>query len=87
MDYLIENGANIKTAIKFCKNSSTKKILKKYSEMYKGQINDQTETDCGICLTEMNSTEQEIIQCKTCKKCVHNECSSKWIGSCVYCRN
>ncbi len=42
---------------------------------------------CGICLTEMNSKTQEIIQCETCKKCVHNECNKKWNGTCVYCRN
>ena len=42
---------------------------------------------CGICLTEMNSETQEISQCKTCKKCIHNECNEKWSGNCVYCRN
>ncbi len=65
------------------------KILKRFikKEMYKGPINDQTELDCGICLTEMNAENQEIIQCKTCKKCVHNECNEKWNETCVYCRN
>ncbi len=92
VELLIENGGDIHLAIKECKNSDTIKILKKFikKEIYKGQINDQTEIECGICLSEMISEKQEIIQCFTCKKCVHNECNLKWKtvnNSCVYCRN
>lgn len=52
-----------------------KDVLKKYIKIedYKGTINEQTKIECRICLTEMK-IEQELIQCKTCKKCVHNEC-------------
>ena len=90
VEYLVEKGADINMAIKYCGCSKTINLLKKYlkKQLYKGQINDQTETDCGICLTEMNSKKQEIIQCKRCKKCIHHECSLKWDkGNCVYCRN
>jgi ankyrin repeat protein len=101
VDYLIENGANIYNAINYYRSYNTLyDLLKKYikKEMYKGPTNDQTELDCAICLTEMNngngqlkltipSENQEIIQCKTCKKCVHNECHDKWNKNCVYCRN
>ncbi len=69
----------------YIKNILKQLLFKK--EMYKGPINDQTELDCGICLTEMNSTEQEISQCHICKKCVHNDCTLKWEkNNCVYCR-
>jgi hypothetical protein len=87
--YLLERGANINMAIKHGECSKTIHLLKKYlkKQLYKGPINDQTETECGICLTEMNTKKQEIIQCQTCKKCVHNKCNEKWGGNCVYCRN
>jgi hypothetical protein len=79
--YLIEKGANIQDAINHSTYDITKNVLKKFikkKEMYKGPINDQTETSCAICLTEINNIEQEIVQCSTCKKCIHNECDSKW---------
>jgi ankyrin repeat protein len=90
VNYLISEGADIKNAIEYFDNmSDAKNILKKYikKEMYKGPINDQTELDCGICLTEMNTENQEIIQCYTCKKCIHHSCGEKWNGKCIYCRN
>jgi hypothetical protein len=91
VEYLIEKGANIDILLIDANKSyyvrNILKIILRKKEIYKGPINDQTETECGICLTEMNSTLQEIIQCKTCKKCIHNECNGKWNGNCVYCRN
>ncbi len=69
----------------FIEYYKSKKYNKK--EFYKGPINHQTEENCAICLEKMNTEEKEILQCKTCKKCVHNECSIKWTGSCVYCRS
>ncbi len=86
--YLISEGANVNNALR-CTTYYGYIILGKYinKEMYKGPINDQTETDCGICLTELN-TKQKLIQCQTCKKCLHYECYIEWEGkSCVYCRN
>jgi hypothetical protein len=87
--YLISQGADINNAINHCKSIKAKYILKQFieKEMYKGPINEKTELDCGICLIEMNTENQEIVQCNTCKKCVHHECNIKWTGTCVYCRN
>jgi hypothetical protein len=54
-----------------------------------GVLNNSCEATivCCICLTEMNPKNQKIIQCKRCKKCIHQECGLKWNGNCVYCRN
>ncbi len=43
---------------------------------------------CGICLIEMDTINEKILQCKTCNKCVHNKCMLKWKNdTCIYCRN
>ena len=86
--YLIEQGANVDIAIQNAEYVSTISILKRYIpiELYKGPITDQTETECGICLTELKN-EEDLMQCKVCKKCTHLSCSDKWHGPCIYCRN
>lgn len=88
-DFLVSKGANVKNAIKSAHNPDFKKSLRRYlpkKEIYRGDINDTTEKQCAICLEEMTS-QSDIIQCNTCKKCIHIECSKKWNGDCVYCRS
>lgn len=86
--FLVSQGANVDIAIKNVEHNSTVRILKRYipRNLYKGAITDQTETECGICLTELTNNE-DLTQCKICKKCTHLSCSDKWIGPCIYCRN
>lgn len=87
-NYLIEQCGEI-DIIK--NNPRLKYLLNTYNikklEYYKGPINDQTEIECGVCLTNMNSYSEYILQCKTCNKCVHNHCMKIWRKNCIYCRN
>lgn len=93
VDYLIKKGADIDIALSNCDDEAISSLTiykKQYIkiEMYKGHINNRTETDCGVCLLEMNSIKQKIVQCKTCKKCIHYKCHLKVEDmKCIYCRN
>ncbi len=44
------------------------------------------QTECGICMLEMNEKEQ-LIKCEKCTKLTHYSCYKKWMKNCIYCRN
>jgi ankyrin repeat protein len=91
-DYLIDKGADIDLEIKQCYQcnchccDSRKNILIKYKIKKCLYIGETTETFCCICYEEFKKNEN-LFQCKTCKKCVHMTCQEKWNEECVYCRS
>lgn len=57
----------------------------KEDKLFTGELSCRTETQCFICYEDMH-IEENIVQCDSCKKCVHLECRNKWKPLCIYCK-
>lgn len=87
--YLLSQGANINLAIKESYREEVRKELQSFIVSrqipYTGELTERTEIMCGICWVDMDTVQESIVQCETCKKCIHLICYEQWNGKCVYC--
>ncbi len=76
IDFLICNGADIKSAIRELeKTSGERECFRPAIELLKGKLRSKTR---GICLVDMDSINEKIVQCECCKN---------WDKECVYCQD
>lgn len=93
IDFVLTQGVNLEEILK---EESSKVfrlkhlnyLIKKKERIYKGKLDERTETHCGICQEEMKTdSPEQVLQCQQCKKCTHDKCQSAWGDNCIFCRS